>query len=310
MELVTVKDWMSRDLISIPQDETILEAANLMQQHRIGALVVFNKKKDSFLSKRKMVGIITDTDIITKVMAKGLNPAVTLVKDHMSTKLITGTPEDTISDIGSKMIDHSIKRVIITMHGSPMAVISLTDLVDWLAQERGRTREIISENVAEIFTKIYGAEVGEKLLNQYSKVSSWMTPKIISVSDTAMVIDAAKSLAAHRISAIPVAEGEKLVGMVTLTDLVRRVVTQQLDFSTTPIRSAMTSPIITADVNSSLPEILNILSRNKIKHIPIVEKGRAVGIVSHHDTIKVILKTGMLNFFSQLSKDYSSGMMQ
>ncbi|HET9902652.1 MAG TPA: CBS domain-containing protein [Xanthobacteraceae bacterium] len=129
-----------------------------------------------------------------------------------------------------------------------------------------------------------------------------MTRDVITVASTACVQDAARLLLDHRISGLPVVdENGRLVGMVSEGDLIRRPEnhterrpswwiefltpreTLAREFTYTHSRriaDVMTREVITAAPDTPLSEIAELLEKNRIKRVPIVEDGRIVGIVS------------------------------
>ncbi|MBN2566528.1 CBS domain-containing protein [Candidatus Woesearchaeota archaeon] len=303
MEPLTVKDWMSKNVIGVVQDAPVSDAAKLMTSHRIGALVVFNRKDESFFFKRRTCGIITDTDIVRKVVGKGQSPDNLTVKDVMTTGLITGSPDDTIQSIGQRMIDANIKRILIVSGDKTLAIVSLTDLIDWLGQERSRMREMISEEVATILKNRYAS--GEQLTapNDYQNAANWMTTSVVSIRATASAYDAAQLIAERYIGAVPVVSETGVDGIVTITDIVRRLVAQGLDPQNTSVAQVMSTPAICVGAEASLPDVLETLGRNRIKHVPVLDQaGHMVGIISHKNAIQVILRTGMVHYLGKLSK--------
>ena len=80
-KIITVKDLMTRGIISVLPETTVVEAVKVMSNRDISSILV--------MTEGKYVGIFTDRDVMKKVVALGLDPKVTKVKDIMSTPLIT-----------------------------------------------------------------------------------------------------------------------------------------------------------------------------------------------------------------------------
>ncbi|MCS7123045.1 MAG: CBS domain-containing protein [Candidatus Aenigmarchaeota archaeon] len=119
--MVVVKDIMSKPVISIDIEKTIKDAAILMGKNRIGCLVV--------TKKNKAVGILTDGDIIKKVVAKGRVPSRVKVGEVMGRPLIKVYPEYTIEQVVDKMIRNNVKRLcVVDKEGNPVGLVSLTDI--------------------------------------------------------------------------------------------------------------------------------------------------------------------------------------
>ncbi len=133
---IKAKDLMTRKLQTIDENASVKKAAQLM------------KKISSLLVKRrgKIYGIVTDTDIIKKVVAKGLDPKKVKVKDICSYPLITVKEDDSLNEISYKMKKYRIRKVVvINKKGKIVGIISATDiaryvpdLIEYLQLQRER----------------------------------------------------------------------------------------------------------------------------------------------------------------------------
>lgn len=117
---VLVKDIMSRPVSKIDLNESVKVAGELMSKARRGVLIV---TKDG-----RPIGIITDSDIIKKVVSKNLKPSSIKVKQIMSKPLVTIGPEETLLDAARKMKRNNIKRLPVVDNGKLVGVISTTDI--------------------------------------------------------------------------------------------------------------------------------------------------------------------------------------
>ena len=106
---------------------------------------------------------------------------------------------------------------------------------------------------------------------------------LYKVSPTASVCDAAKVMASNRVSAVLVTEGERLVGIFTERDLTARVVAEGRDPKTTRLIEVMTSRPDTLSPDDSPMSALDLMRRRHYRHLPVVEAGRIVGMVSIRD---------------------------
>ena len=106
-----VCDAMTKSPVSISPETTIKECADVMNKERLGSLLV---KKDN-----KLLGIITDQDIVRKIIAKGTDPFSAKVEKHMEKNLITITPDKDIFDAITLMANKNIKQLPV-MNGSVM----------------------------------------------------------------------------------------------------------------------------------------------------------------------------------------------
>ena len=121
VERINIKKVMTKKVISCSPEKTIVEAATVMNKNSIGVLVVLDKKK--------LVGVISERDIINKVVSKRLDITKTLVKDVMTKKVITGTPEMTDLDVARIFSTKKIKKLPILKDGKVVGIITQTDML-------------------------------------------------------------------------------------------------------------------------------------------------------------------------------------
>src|SRR3989344_14739 len=121
---------MIKNVFVISSEETVLDSAKQMDKYNVGLLVVV----EDMVTRRPM-GVISDRDIITKVIVKGLSPSKTYVKDVMSSSLITITPKDDLQAAMEKMKKNKIKRLpVVDDDGTLAGIISFSDVVKQLAE--------------------------------------------------------------------------------------------------------------------------------------------------------------------------------
>ena len=116
-----VYDCMTTKPISVSSDITLEECAKVMAKNHVGALVI----KENNLSK----GLITEQDIVRKLIAKGINPLTKKVKDFMEKKLITIKPNDDIYDALIKMRDYNIRHLPVVENGKMVGLLTLKDIL-------------------------------------------------------------------------------------------------------------------------------------------------------------------------------------
>ena len=121
-------------------------------------------------------------------------------------------------------------------------------------------------------------------------VSAIMTSKICSLSKGQTIREAAKLMTELNIGAAPVLEGDKIVGMFSERDILKRVVAKDLDVNTCEIDDVMSSPVITITEDEKLHAALYIMTDQRIRHLPIVDKdGKMVGIVGIRGLLQALL---------------------
>lgn len=106
---------------------------------------------------------------------------------------------------------------------------------------------------------------------------------VYTVTPDASVLDAARLMNEHRIGSVMVAVDDRIAGIFTERDILTRIVAEQRSPSGTKVSEVMTSRILTCTPETSLDELRKVMRERRIRHIPVVDKGRLAGIVSIGD---------------------------
>jgi CBS domain-containing protein len=109
------------------------------------------------------------------------------------------------------------------------------------------------------------------------------------ISKTDSVYNAARIMAEKNIGAVPVVEGERVVGIFSERDIMNRVVARNINPQTTSVDQVMTKDLIVGEPNESIELILSRMKQANIRHLPIVEAGKLVGIISFRDLLQADL---------------------
>jgi CBS domain-containing protein len=106
---------------TVSQGTTILEAAHLMNEHHVGSLVVVG-------TFGEMDGIISERDILTRVVTTERNPSTTLVREVMTQDVVSCEPSSTLGEVRRIMKDQHIRHLPVVDDGTLMGMISIGDL--------------------------------------------------------------------------------------------------------------------------------------------------------------------------------------
>jgi len=117
---ILVKDVMRKKVVTIDGDKSTKQAGELMSKTRKGSIIVTRKNKP--------VGIISDSDLIKRIVAKNLSASKIKIKNAMSKPLITIKPEDKILEAVKKMKKSNIHRLPVVVDGKIVGMVSLTDI--------------------------------------------------------------------------------------------------------------------------------------------------------------------------------------
>jgi signal-transduction protein with cAMP-binding, CBS, and nucleotidyltransferase domain len=116
-------------------------------------------------------------------------------------------------------------------------------------------------------------------------IKELMVSPVISVDAQASVEAAAKLMCEKRISSLLVMEGEEYVGILTKTDLVKKLIAEGRDPKTTNIQIVMSKPLISQDAYIQRSEANEFMLRKKIKHLVVTEGKKVVGILTVKDMV-------------------------
>ena len=110
---------------------------------------------------------------------------------------------------------------------------------------------------------------------------------VYTVEAGAPLSEAVRLLNAHKIGAVVVVDAKgKVAGILSERDIVRRLESDPAKLLASPVRSAMTTKVITATRAHAVADLMELMTRHRIRHIPVVEGNTLVGIVSIGDVVK------------------------
>jgi CBS domain-containing protein len=133
-----VSEIMTRDVVAVPVDATLVEAAELMRDHDIGFLPV--------IASDVLVGVITDRDLVIRAMCENMHPALTLVRSIMSTKPVWCYEEDVLTDAADILANNHVHRLIVVDSDRKLCgLLSIDDLAANMSSNR-----LLSNLVREI----------------------------------------------------------------------------------------------------------------------------------------------------------------
>ena len=112
---------------------------------------------------------------------------------------------------------------------------------------------------------------------------------VCSIAPTASVLDALKLLAENRIGALLVMDGEQIAGIVSERDYTRKVELMGRLASATLVSDIMTSSVICVGPDHSNEQCMALMTENRLRHLPVVENGKLLGLISIGDLVKDII---------------------
>ncbi|HSM99864.1 MAG TPA: CBS domain-containing protein [Rudaea sp.] len=104
------------------------------------------------------------------------------------------------------------------------------------------------------------------------------------------VLEAIRGMADKRIGALLVMRGAQLLGIVSERDYARKVILQGRSSADTPVREIMSASVLTVAPGDSVGQCMKLMTDKRVRHLPVVEDGRVVGVVSIGDLVKAVIE--------------------
>jgi len=247
-----VVDVMTTTVLTINPEASMEDAAKIMGERHVGSLVVTEKDVP--------IGIVTERDLLSKVIAADRDPAKVKIKEVMSTRLITVKPSDTIKEAAQTMIREK-GRLIVLKEGKVAGIITASDLI--------RTLPKIPE------TRL--------------KVDDVMTRKVVMVDWETPVEKVAKMMGDMRIGSVLVKDSGKAQGIFTERDLLTKVLARRLSMKTKTGDLAST-PLTTIPAGSSIHKTALTMVSRHIRRLPVTRDHDIAGIITARDLVEAYSK--------------------
>ncbi|MDZ4732914.1 MAG: CBS domain-containing protein [Nitrospirota bacterium] len=262
----TVGDFMHRHLEVVPPETTIVEVAKRMREKSLGSLLVESTDAEGRMPNRS--GIVTETDLILKVLAKGMDTSLAMANQIMTSPLLTITPDRPMLDASHLMEANHIRYLCVSDKDDIVGIISIRDLVRYFVDsEGGPIRD---------------------LDNVYRPLSVLMRTSMETIASERTVLEAAQTMAEKRIGSLLVLEAGEIVGIVTETDVVRKVIAARLPASSTSVGTVMNYPLIQIDINCTVRAASRRMAEERIRHLAVTEENKVVGLLSVRDLVKMV----------------------
>ncbi|MBI4176935.1 MAG: CBS domain-containing protein [Candidatus Aenigmarchaeota archaeon] len=132
------------------------------------------------------------------------------------------------------------------------------------------------------------------------KVKDAMTRRIATINENAAVQAAAELMKKRRVGSLIVVRSKNPVGIVTESDIIKKVVSRDLSAANVAVKEIMTAPLKHLDPEENLNEAVKKMTAAKIRRMPVVSKGEVVGILTHTDIVRV--SPSMIDILSERAK--------
>ncbi len=255
-----VKDVMTKDIISVDKDENLRHVMTLMEKNDITKLPV--------LEDKKLVGMVTDNIIAYKlgsIRKKGIPPSKLYASSMTDKNVECITPETDVKTILKKVGKKGPTMLCVTDNKNLKGIITKADLLH--------------------------------LVKSKKQIKDFMRTDLFTVSSDDRVIHARRIMIDENIARIPVVDNGRLVGIISdneiafsLAELKRQYPRgkQKHRLDELLVKDAMKSPVIFITANKTAKDAADVMVKENVGALPIVQNDRLVGIISRTDLLNTI----------------------
>jgi CBS domain-containing protein len=130
-----------------------------------------------------------------------------------------------------------------------------------------------------------------KLQDAVRRILSLKGPQVYSITPDSTVYEALKTLAEKNTGALVVMQGSDVVGMLSERDYARKVLLSGRSSKETLVAEIMTTPAVTVSPGTTVDECMQLMTAQRCRHLPVVDDGKVVGVVSIGDLVNWIITT-------------------
>ncbi|MBE5316674.1 MAG: CBS domain-containing protein [Xanthomonadales bacterium] len=116
------------------------------------------------------------------------------------------------------------------------------------------------------------------------------TAQVVCVTEQTPVLEVIRQMAEHGIGSVLVMRGDQLVGIATERDYARKVILKGRSSQDTPVADIMSSPVLTVSPGEDIRRCMQIVTEKRIRHLPVVDGGSVVGLISIGDLLKWVIR--------------------
>ena len=247
----------------VPQDTTVAAAAERMGVKRIGCLLV-----ESDDPTRGPLGILTEMDLVRKVLATGLDPTITMVDRVMVNPILTINGARSMLDASQLMETHHVRHLCVEEAGEVVGIVSVRDLV----------RSFVDAESGPVCD----------LDQVYRPLSVLMATSLATIQSDRSLRASAELMREKRIGSLLTIEAGEIVGIVTERDLVWKGLAGNRDPDSAHVSAVMSSPLLGIDVNRTIRDASKAMAEQGVRHLAVTESGKIVGVLSIRDLVKMV----------------------
>ncbi len=246
------RDLMSQNVVRTTPETSLEDAARIMGEKHIGSLIVENYKTP--------VGIVTERDLLSKVLAFGLFLKDEKVSEVMSYPLTGVTPTSTIKEVAQTMINRK-GRLAVFDAGTLVGIITASDLIKSLP------------DVPE-------TEV---------KVDDLMSKDLVTADEETSVIKTASMMGRQRVGSVIITRNSEPFGIFTERDLLTAFLAKGRPLFSS-VGPECSSPLVTIPSGTSVHRAAATMALKHVRRLPVTLDGKLVGIITARDLVEAYSK--------------------
>jgi len=244
-----VKDVMSYPVVTISHEADMMEVSKCMGRNHIGSLIVEENGESS--------GIVTERDLLSRVIARGKDLREVKVVSIMSSPLITIEPDKSVRKAAKTMMEKK-GRLVVFSEEELVGIITASDLVKGIPETEKTLKEALE----------------------------YASKHVITAEDETTISTIAKTMGEKRIGSVIITSDGAPVGIFTERDLITKLLAEEKELNI-PVGEMMSSPLLAVPYDISVIEAAFTMEANGIKRLPLTdEDDNLVGIITARDLVE------------------------
>lgn len=249
LRLNQVNDIMTRNVVTIKPEATMHEAAIVMGKNHIGSLIVSRNKTP--------VGIVTERDFLTKILACGKDPVKEKVEDTMTCPLLTIGPKSKIKEAAQTMYKKR-GRLVVFESEELVGIVTASDLI--------RSMPDVPETQVQ--------------------VDDVMARTVVTSEENTPITEIVKIMGEEHIGSVVITRDGKPFSIFTERDLLSKIVAENKSAEVS-VGEVASSPLMTIPSGTSVHDAAAIMAIKHIKRLPVAAPdGRLVGVITARDLVE------------------------
>jgi isocitrate dehydrogenase len=265
---------MSSPVITIAPDASVSTAMREMKRREISSLVV--PLEDD------VIGIVTQRDVVGKVVAAGLNPQQMTVREICTAPAVSIAPDTSLRECSARMMDLKVRRLpVVDEDNRVVGIIGETDIF-MAVEERGWGPDELGESKLR--------SIGALARIRRMKVAEVMSRPVAMIAHDVAVSEALARMAERGISSLIVLPqaGTNVYGILTKRDVISKVVARNRDPQRLKVSEIMSAPVFTIGPHITLPQCAARMVAMGVRRLTVTQNEQPVGIISDTDIFRAV----------------------